>query len=303
VLTATSSSAATWQTPSTYTAGSGLTLSGSAFSVTSGTYAQLSGGNTFAGAQVFAGTTLPTSSGTNAPTPTSLIHLAAATAHNYLSRRVFPNCSSRAFGANSVARAGASAGVIDGDITTASLLGDYFRVDMLGNGAGSFLANPDAGAVHLQTKWSLMTRVAMNFGTNTHAYLTIGDNGNLGIPTSGISVGVELTSATTARLYYRNGGALAYQTGTISGITTATATQDLFFWVDCNGAGGLALYFATKTIVGGAIPSKPTTPIATLTGLASAWTGTGAGWNIRATANNPQVSSALQFRDAVFTEI
>jgi hypothetical protein len=262
-------------------------------------------GSTFTGAQAFSSTTLPTSSGTNAPTPTSLVHLAAATAHNYLSRRVFPNCASRVLGAASVARRGAAAGVIDGDITTTSLLGDYFRVDMLGNGAGSFLANPDAGAVHLQTKWSLMTRVALNYGTNTHAYLTIGDNGNSGIPASGISVGVELTSPTTAKLYYRNGASLTQsaQPGTISGITTATATQDLFFWVDCDGAGGLALYFATKTMVGGTIPAKPTTPIATLTGLASAWTGTGAGWNIRATANNPQVYSALQFRDAVFTEI
>jgi hypothetical protein len=264
-----------------------------------------SGTQTFSGSQIFDSTTRPTSSGTGPPQQTSLMTRDDAAAHAYFSRRLFGNCSGTTGGGGSGAtsrRQGAQ-GFFDGDLQTTTTAGAFYKINIVsGVGISSLMGLASSGSVNLSAKWSMFFRIAMQMGTNSHFYLCIGADGVSGIPSSGTSVGMEITSATVARLFRCNAGAAVYSSNaTISGITTTTPTTDLFFWVDNDGAGNLSLFFAPK-LFSASMPAKPATAITTLAGVASGFTGSDVAMYLRATAASPSVFTGLNMRDVVFTE-
>lgn len=263
------------------------------------------GTQTFSGAQIFDSTTRPTSSGTGPPQQTSLMTRDDAAAHAYFSRRLFGNCSGTTGGGGSGAtsRRQVAQGFFDGDLQTTTTAGAFYKINIVsGVGISSLMGLVNSGSVNLSAKWSMFFRIAMQMGTNSHFYLCIGADGVSGVPSSGTSVGVEITSATVARLFRCNAGAAVYSSNaTISGITTTIPTTDLFFWVDNDGAGNLSLFFAPK-LFSANMPAKPATAIATLAGVASGFTGSDVAMYLRATAANPSVFTSLTMRDVVFTE-
>jgi len=264
-----------------------------------------SGTQTFSGSQIFSSTTRPTSSGTGPPAATSLITRDDAAAHAYFSRRLFGNCSGTTGGGGSGAtsRRSAASGLFDGDLSTSATSGAFYKINIAaGVGSSSLTGVATSGSVNLSAKWSMFFRVAVQMGTNSHFYLCIGADGVSGVPSSGTSVGMEITSATVARLFRCNAGAAVYSSNaTISGITTSVATTDLFFWVDNDGAGNLSLFFAPK-LFSASMPAKTATAIVTLPGVASGFTGSDVAMYLRATAASPSVFTSLTMRDVVFTE-
>jgi len=275
-----------------------------AFPDKAGTVAMIDA-ETHTGAHAFSSTTRPTSAGTGTPAATSLMTRDDVAAHAYFSRRLFGNCSGTTGGGGSGAtsRRPAANGLIDGDISTSATLGAFYKINIVsGSGSSSLMGVAASGSVNLSAKWSMFFRVALQMGTNSHFYLCIGADGASGVPSSGTSVGMEITSATVARLFRCNAGAAVYSSNaTISGITTSTSTTDLFFWVDNDGTGNLSLFFAPK-LFSAAMPAKPATAIATLAGVASGFTGSDVAMYLRATAASPSVFTSLIMRDVVFTE-
>lgn len=264
-----------------------------------------SGTQTFSGAQSFSSTTRPTSSGTGPPVETSLMTRDDAATHAYFSRRLFGNCSGTTGGGGSGAtsRRTPAAGLIDGDLSTSTTSGAFYKINIAsGVSSSSLMGIATSGSVNLSAKWSMFFRIAAQMGNNSHIYLCIGADGVSGIPSSGTSVGMEITSATVARLFRCNAGAAVYSSNaTISGITTTTSTTDLFFWVENSGTGTLSLFFAPK-LFSASMPAKPATAIATLAGVASGFTGSDVAIYLRATAASPSVFTGLTMRDVVFTE-
>jgi hypothetical protein len=260
---------------------------------------------THTGAHAFSSTTRPTSAGTGTPAATSLMTRDDVAAHAYFSRRLFGNCSGTTGGGGSgaISRRAAANGLFDGDISTSATLGAFYKINIVsGITSSSLMGVAASGSVNLSAKWSMFFRVALQMGTNSHFYLCIGADGVSGVPSSGTSVGMEITSATVARLFRCNAGAAVYSSNaTISGITTSSQTTDLFFWVDNDGAGNLSLFFAPK-LFSAAMPAKPATAIATLSGVASGFTGSDVAMYLRATAASPSVFTSLVMRDVVFTE-
>jgi hypothetical protein len=260
---------------------------------------------TASGAWAFSSNTRPTSGGTDTPAATSLMTRDDVATHAYFSRRLFGNCSGTTGGGGSGAtsRRGAANGVFDGDLQTTTTSGAFYKINIVsGTGISSLMGNAASGSVNLSAKWSMFFRIILQMGTNSHFYLCIGADGASGVPSSGTSVGMEITSATVARLFRCNAGAAVYSSNaTISGITTSASTTDLFFWVDNDGAGNLSLFFAPK-LFSASMPAKPATAIATLSGVASGFTGTDIAMYLRATAANPSVLTYIVMRDVVFTE-
>lgn len=264
-------------------------------------------GGTFTGPQIFSSTTRPsTPSVTGPPSASSQITREDTLQINHFSRRLFPNIvgTTGGGGSGATSRRAAAAGIVDGDLSTSTTLGAFYRINLItsGSGVSSLMGVVSSGAVNLSAKWSLFSRVSLQMGTNAHIYLCVGTDGASGVPSSGTGVGFEITSATSARLFRNNAGAANYSSaGTLTGITTSAATSDLFFWLDNDGAGNLSLFFAEKAFAS-AIPSKPASALCTLAGVASGWSGSEVSMYLRATAASPSVFTSLQVRDVIFSE-
>jgi len=160
-----------------------------------------------------------------------------------------------------------------------------------------------SSCANLSARWMMMVRFSCYLGTNTHIMLCLGADCASGVPSSGVNIGMEITSSTSVRLWRCNSGAANYSSaGTISNASASTATHDQFFWLECDGAGNLNLYYANKAFAS-AMPSRPASAICALSGLASGFTdGTLPAMWLRAQSTSLSVAPFLGLRDCTFTE-
>ena len=259
-------------------------------------------GRTLSGAWAFASTTRPTSSGTGIVSATDLVTLTDTKTENAYTRNLFRMAVGSASGTGAIVRRGVLQGIIDGDITTTTSAGAYYKIALVGGGGS--LQGIASSCVDLSSSWQFMLRMSLRMpSTNGHLLFCIGADGASGVPSSGVNVGMEITSQTSVRLWRCNSGAAVYSSaGTVANMSAATKTHDHFFWLANNGAGQLDLYYANKTFAG-AMPARPTSPICTLTGVASGLTGSTLPAIFMRAIDTPLGNIAeLLLRDASFTE-
>ena len=221
-----------------------------------------------------------------------------------LNRRLINNAAAGASGTGATSRRTIINGMFDGDISTSAVAGAFYRISL---NTGSLTHNFDSvGPVDLRGTWSLMFRTFMvgNAG-NSHILFSIGADAANGVPTTGISIGIEIPDATTARLWQCNNTTPVYSSlGTLpTSIASIAVTGDHIFWLDCNGSTNtISLFCAFKTFAS-TFPAKPTTPICSLSNIPAALpSDRGVSVLARATATSPTVFTGLGLRDCVFTE-
>lgn len=247
--------------------------------------------------------TRPTSSSTGTPAAESLITLADADARFLKpesARRLMTHAIATASGTGVTSRRSMTAALFDGDISTSGVLNSFYKVQLLLTNNGSLYTTSMASAVHFAKPFGFYFRIngASPVAANTHLMFSIGADVAAGVPASGVNVGIELTSATSVRLWVCNGGAPSYSS---AGVIAQAAGSDLFFWLDNVGDGNLKLYYAIAS-VSAALPAKPTTALCTLAGIpASAAGASDLQAMIRATGT-PGAFTALILRDAVYFE-
>ena len=258
-------------------------------------------GLTSSGDVYFTSSNRPTTSSTGVPLSSSLISLADALQIPYFSRRIFTMAVGSVSGTGVVNQFGVSQGLVSGYFNLTPNTGAYYKIILCGGG-GSLQGN-GSSCVSLSTRWQLMVRMTLSFTTNIQLLLAIGADGTTGVPVSGTNVGMELTSNTSARLWRCNAGSPVYSSaGTIGNISPSTPTHDQFFWIECDGTGNLNLYYATKAF-SGPMPLRPSSPICSLSGLASGFTdSTLPALYMRATSNTLGTTAGMALRDAYFTE-
>lgn len=260
-------------------------------------------GSILSGPQSFSSTTRPTSSGTGAPAATSLITRGDADARflrHESARRLITTATATASGTGSTARRTISAGMFDGDLSVSSVLNSFYKVQLLAASIGSLYTIASATAVHFSKPFGFYFRISGSYpvSANTHLMFSIGADVALGVPSSGVNVGIEITSATSVRLWVCNGGAASYSS---AGVIDQTAANDLFFWLDNDGSGTLKLYYASAS-VSSSLPAKPTTALCTLSGIPAAPAGASDVQAMIRATGTPGAFTELLLRDAVYFE-
>lgn len=227
-------------------------------------------GSIITGPQSFSSTTRPTSSGTGAPAATSLITAADGDSRyqsNVSVRDLFPNLSVTTSGmAGGVAQGSPFDGIVGGYFVTGSGNTTTIRINLCSR---SLMGGFAEDRIIYSRPWSLHTRHLISLTSNTTQYMVLGGKGDLGIPSTNGAVGFEITDSTTVRIwaYATASGRTNSSNGTISGINTTASnphiTGEHYFWLDCNGAGTLTLFWAYRPFET-AMPLKPASPICTL---------------------------------------
>ena len=227
-------------------------------------------GSILSGPQSFSSPTRPTSSGTGAPSATSLITTADGDSRyqsNVSVRDLFPNLIVSTSGVvGGTTQGNPIDGVVGGYFGTGSGNTTTIRISLCSR---SLMGSFGSDRMIYSRPWSLHTRHLIHLPSNTTQYMVLGGIGDTGIPSTNGAIGFEITDSTTVRIwaYATASGRTNSSNGTISGINTTAAdpnhTGEHYFWLDCNGSGTLTLFWAHRPFET-AMPLKPASPICTL---------------------------------------
>jgi hypothetical protein len=197
-------------------------------------------------------------------------------------------------------------GVMDGDLGTTAGSGSYCLWTWCSSTLNDTAAS--SAAVDFRVPWTMYWRTLHTIPSNTQVLVGLGTGlsamGSSGVPGSGTNVGVEIQNNTTVRLWRCNAGAAVFSsTGALTDISSSsnTPTHEHYWWLENDGSGNLNLYWTPRGI-SSAYPTKPESPLCTLTGVASgAASAAGVGMVFRATGT-PGLFASCFLKDVKFLE-